>query len=748
MFTPVASDPSRVLYVISMGTREMPHPLCCISLDLVGLGARSPAPADPPPRAGEGEAGPADSVTFCGALYKWTNIRKGWRLRWFSLHDGVLSYSKIARRDLATVPSGSRVRLIGNSSSMFSSSYSRGGCGCRQPRMPVRLVQLKISSFRESKTDDRRFYIFSPKKTLHLKTDSSQDRVAWIEALISASKEFSTSKQLFFMPTDVPFSTERLKDRMRAEGLDEAFIEDCEKIIHSEFAEYLRQFKLQFEDHLNTITFHQQLEEVDVEDMTNDSEVQLTNADFSSYRHEKSIESSTTVSSDDIEKQDLDELSDEDEIFFFDANECLDDPTTNYVCKVTASDASGRISKSENNSVATEMVRRREKLPEPVEMEKCVSLWSMIKNNVGKDLSKVCLPVYFNEPLSSLQKCFEDLEYSYLLDQAYEYGKKGDSLMRILNVAAFAASGYSSCDGRVCKPFNPLLGETYEAEFPEKGVRFISEKVSHHPMLIACHCEGRGWKFWGDSNLKSKFWGQSIQLDPVGILTLEFDDGEIFQWSKVTTTIYNLIVGKVYCNHHGTMNIRGNKEFSCTLKLREQTLLDCSPRQVQGYIEDTKGLKVASLLGKWDDSMYYSLDNAIWKSKTSNLSENATLLWKRNKLPDDPTRYNLTSFAITLNELTPGLKEKLPPTDSRLRPDQRYLENGEYEKANGEKLRLEQRQRQSKKLQENGWKPRWFLRDCENGTFHYIGGYWEAREKKEWVDCTDIFGELSTATNS
>lgn len=137
-----------------------------------------------------------------------------------------------------------------------------------------------------------------------------------------------------------------------------------------------------------------------------------------------SSESSTTVSSDDIEKQELDELSDEDEVFFFDANECLDDPTTNYVCKVTASDASGRISESENNSVATVLVRRREKLPEPVEMEKCVSLWSMIKNNVGKDLSKVCLPVYFNEPLSSLQKCFEDLEYSYLLDQAYDYGKK------------------------------------------------------------------------------------------------------------------------------------------------------------------------------------------------------------------------------------------------------------------------------------------------------------------------------------
>lgn len=136
-------------------------------------------------------------------------------------------------------------------------------------------------------------------------------------------------------------------------------------------------------------------------------------------------------------------------------------------------------------------------------------------------------------------------------------------------------------------------------------------------MLIACHCEGKGWKFWGDSNLKSKFWGQSIQLEPVGVLTLEFDDGEIFQWSKVgsvsilvkllraeisfvlrfhslllfqvTTTIHNLILGKLYCNHHGTMNIRGNREYSCSLKFKEQSFLDRSPRQVRLYYSDDQG---------------------------------------------------------------------------------------------------------------------------------------------------------------
>lgn len=55
---------------------------------------------------------------------------------------------------------------------------------------------------------------------------------------------------------------------------------------------------------------------------------------------------------------------------------------------------------------------------------------------------------------------------------------QGNSLMRILNVAAFAVSGYASTEGRICKPFNPLLGETYEADYPDKGLRFFSEKVS------------------------------------------------------------------------------------------------------------------------------------------------------------------------------------------------------------------------------------------------------------------------------
>ncbi|CAA3018897.1 Hypothetical predicted protein, partial [Olea europaea subsp. europaea] len=320
------------------------------------------------------------------------------------------------------------------------------------------------------------------------------------------------------------------------------------------------------------------------------------------------------------------------------------------------------------------------------------------------------------------------------------YDSAGSSLQRILYVAAFAVSGYASSEGRHCKPFNPLLGETYEADYPDKRVRFFSEKVSHHPTLIACHCEGEGWKFWGDSNLRSKFWGRSIQVDPVGTLTLEFEDGEIFQWNKVTTSIYNLILGNIYCDHHGTMHIQGNRQYSCKLKFKEQSILDRNPHQVHGFVEDVTGKKFATLFGKWDESMYFVNGDGSGKVKDKS---DASLLWKKNELPLNLTRYNLTSFAITLNELTPGLKEKLPPTDSRLRPDQRHLENGEYDKANSEKLRLEMRQRMSTKLQENGWKPRWFDRESEEGSFRYVGGYWEARDQGKWDGCPNIFGEIS-----
>jgi hypothetical protein len=83
-----------------------------------------------------------------------------------------------------------------------------------------------------------------------------------------------------------------------------------------------------------------------------------------------------------------------------------------------------------------------------------MSLWAVLKNSIGKDLTKISFPVFFNEPTSMLQRMAEDMEFSECLDAA---AAEADPLRRIAYVAAFAMSNYSSTIGRIAKPFNPML---------------------------------------------------------------------------------------------------------------------------------------------------------------------------------------------------------------------------------------------------------------------------------------------------
>lgn len=69
----------------------------------------------------------------------------------------------------------------------------------------------------------------------------------------------------------------------------------------------------------------------------------------------------------------------------------------------------------------------------------------------------------------------EELEYSELLDKASE---QADVYERMVYVAAFAVSSYGSSYYRAgSKPFNPLLGESYECIRDDKGFKFIAEQV-------------------------------------------------------------------------------------------------------------------------------------------------------------------------------------------------------------------------------------------------------------------------------
>ncbi|XP_062955056.1 oxysterol-binding protein-related protein 3 isoform X7 [Cynocephalus volans] len=262
---------------------------------------------------------------------------------------------------------------------------------------------------------------------------------------------------------------------------------------------------------------------------------------------------------------------------------------------------------------------RRTCLPAPCPNTSNISLWNILRNNIGKDLSKVAMPVELNEPLNTLQRLCEELEYSELLDKAAQIP---NPLERMVYVAAFAVSAYASSYFRAgSKPFNPVLGETYECIREDKGFQFFSEQA--------------------------KYWST---------------------------------------NAH----------------------------EIEGTVFDRSGKAVHRLFGKWHESIYCGG------------SSSSTCVWRANPMPKGYEQYyGFTQFALELNEMDPLSKSLLPPTDTRFRPDQRFLEEGNLEEAEMQKQRIEQLQRERRRvLEENNMEhqPRFFRKSSDdswvsNGTY-------------------------------
>ena len=87
------------------------------------------------------------------------------------------------------------------------------------------------------------------------------------------------------------------------------------------------------------------------------------------------------------------------------------------------------------------------------------SLLSMLSSAVG-DMTSITIPIAYLEPTSFLQRLCEAFQYSELLDQA---ALADDPVRRTALVAAYFVSAHNN-NYRTAKPFNPLLGETFEYE--------------------------------------------------------------------------------------------------------------------------------------------------------------------------------------------------------------------------------------------------------------------------------------------
>uniref|UniRef100_A0AAR2KA44 Oxysterol-binding protein n=1 Tax=Pygocentrus nattereri TaxID=42514 RepID=A0AAR2KA44_PYGNA len=365
-----------------------------------------------------------------------------------------------------------------------------------------------------------------------------------------------------------------------------------------------------------------------------------------------------------------------------------------------------------------------------------VGLMAILYNNIGKDLSRVSMPAALNEPVNLLQRLCEELEYSELLDIA---NRTDDPYQRMVYIAAFAISGYATAQYRNrYKPFNPVLGETFECVREDRGFRYISEQVCHHPPISACHATSGNFCFWQDQRWKNKFWGKSLEIMPAGMINVTLSRyGDHYEWNKVVTCIHNVLSQQRYLEHYGEVTIHNLNSSVCTCKITfvksRYWGSDANKNEVRGQVLDQGGNVVHRFGGFWHEGIF------------CDTLPNPQCIWKPNPQPKDYILYyGFSNFAMEMNELTPDLKPLLPPTDSRLRPDQRMLEEGRVEEADKKKDEVEEKQRERRKiLSKRGEEhiPRFFRKSIDaagRDVWVTNGTYWNLRENPGFANIKNL----------
>ena len=104
------------------------------------------------------------------------------------------------------------------------------------------------------------------------------------------------------------------------------------------------------------------------------------------------------------------------------------------------------------------------------------------------------------------------MEYQNLLNLA---NQSQDPLRRIMLVAAFGIAQYKCTDQRTSKPFNPILGETFE--LIGQDYKYFAEQVSHHPPVSACIAENNNYRYHMDTNTEMGIsWTGVLTAKPIG----------------------------------------------------------------------------------------------------------------------------------------------------------------------------------------------------------------------------------------
>eukprot|EP00163_Fabomonas_tropica_P033719 TRINITY_DN89_c0_g1_i8.p1 TRINITY_DN89_c0_g1~~TRINITY_DN89_c0_g1_i8.p1 ORF type:complete len:420 (-),score=75.48 TRINITY_DN89_c0_g1_i8:21-1280(-) len=361
---------------------------------------------------------------------------------------------------------------------------------------------------------------------------------------------------------------------------------------------------------------------------------------------------------------------------------------------------------------------RRAATPEEIAAQRAV-IWEFIKK-VGssfmkqKDIINQSLPVKIFEPRSYLQRLTDQWVY---LDSLHKAAATEDPVERIKHVLCFAIGGLHLM-GKNDKPFNPILGETYEAKYDD-GTEVYIEQTSHHPPMTSFQLLGPNGAFtyYGYHEWKASFQGNSVKGWTQGINVIDFADGgrvtfelppmwvkgvlwgeRVFDYAGdiIASDEENLLFGEVRCDPDAI-------GFLKSWFVSKKTPTDYLKGEI--YEKDFKGKvnKVKKGPPKLSGSRRL-LQNTLDKRHARRVGE----FTKKSVCPIEGTWVGALEFEgkaywdiNAKKAFCKDVPEPLP-SDCRFREDLQHLLKGDVDGAQHWKVVLEEKQRYDRKLRAQG----------------------------------------------
>ena len=202
--------------------------------------------------------------------------------------------------------------------------------------------------------------------------------------------------------------------------------------------------------------------------------------------------------------------------------------------------------------------------------------------------------------------------------------------------------------------------------------------------MTAFALEGQGYVLQGDTVVNGGLRGASLEFVSVGLNHLKLvETDELILCKRPNTSAHNLIFGTLYVDVHGTIEITNvTKNIKCVLDISRVGWSSTNNYKVEGKVLDANQVARFEVTGKWNEYLGMK-DLATGKEEQ--------VFRATPKVPNHERMYGFTEFTCNLNYINDEMRKTLPPTDTRLRPDQRLMEQAKYDEAAQEKHRLEEK---------------------------------------------------------